>query len=229
MVPGIIIDVDDPLKIGRIKCAAPGLFDTNTMDEDVLPWIMPIQMNKYQMFSKPEKNRKVWILDNKDNPNEYWYLPMFDMTNITDSLVKEKYDNDIEVIMSRPTPSNSAQISYDNQDGIIVHYDDWKWNMTPDGNITCHGNDSDIDMKSGVVTIGKNSQGDYKYVTMAEPLESLFGKMASLFSELVNASNGSETGALKPWFMELQNICQKASTGGCPNNENFQAKNVKVN
>ena len=48
-IPGVITDVDDPEKLGRVKCAAVGLFDERAMDKDVLPWVMPMNMGRYQI------------------------------------------------------------------------------------------------------------------------------------------------------------------------------------
>lgn len=234
LVPGIIIDVNDPMKLGRVKCSAQGLFDPNTMDEDVLPWIMPIRMNKYQMFSKQEKNRKVWILNNKNNPNEYWYFTFFEMIKITDDLVKEKYDNDIEVVVSRPTAALSAQFSYDSKDGFIIHYDDWKWNMTPDGKVTCHGDQGDIDIRGQHVWVGRNSESPmYEPATLCKSLQKVFSNLQKDFSELLLAAS-QEDPALVPGLTHAMTHCMEAATGTSPNGngaapKGFCAKNVSIN
>jgi len=241
LVPGIIIDVNDPMKLGRIKCSAQGLFDPNTMDEDVLPWIMPIKMNKYQMFSKQEKNRKVWILNNKNNPNEYWYFTHFEMIKITDDLVKEKYDNDIEVVVSRPTAALSAQFSYDNKDGFIIHYDDWKWNMTPDGKVTCHGDQGDIDIREQHVFAGRNSEEPlYEPSTLCNSLRTVFQQLQFDFA-MLKAAASQEDPLLVPGFTSAEMHCMNAANGTSPttpksvgegnavNAQGFCAKNVSIN
>ena len=58
ILPGVVINVDDPLNQGRVKACAPGLFDTSTMEMDDLFWINPFMMIGQQSFSKMELNSK---------------------------------------------------------------------------------------------------------------------------------------------------------------------------
>ena len=73
LLPGVIEDVEDPMKIGRIKCIIPGYVDPSFSKEN-MPWVRPLFMYNHQSFSKPIKGYKVWILVNKVNYNEYWYF-----------------------------------------------------------------------------------------------------------------------------------------------------------
>lgn len=227
LVPGIVIDVDDPEKLGRIKCSAVGLFDPSTMDNDILPWVMPIKMNKYQMFSKQEVGRKVWILDNTENENEFWYFTMFDYIDVTERLVKERYDNELDLIISRKTPTDSAQLHYNNQDGFVIHYDEWKWNMRPNGDILCHGKEGDVDIRSGHVYAGRNAEeGDYEPSVKCEQLRRIFRKLSADFQHLADlASKGYDNPMLVEGFLRASDTCNKAGTvdhGIC-------AKNVSIN
>ena len=101
VVPGVIVDTKDPKKLGRVKINAPALMRGNnsgdtygvveTIDNNVLPWVYPLTMSRYQSFSKQLEGMKVWVLNNTENYNEYWYIPMFDYIDVTEEIVSEKY------------------------------------------------------------------------------------------------------------------------------------------
>ena len=130
VVPGVIVDTKDPKKLGRVKINAPALMRGNnsgdtygvveTIDNNVLPWVYPLTMSRYQSFSKQLEGMKVWVLNNTENYNEYWYIPMFDYIDVTENIVSEKYDNDVEVLMSRKNGDGSAAIYYDRSGGHVT-------------------------------------------------------------------------------------------------------------
>ena len=227
MIPGVITDVDDPEKLGRVKCAAVGLFDERTMDKDVLPWVMPMNMGKYQMFSAPEVGRKVWIVDNKDNENEFWYIPMFDYIDITENLVKEKYDNDLDILVSRKTSSGAAQFYYTSTDGFVIKYDNWKIALSPEGNISIHGQDGDIELKGGHLSIGRSAEsGAYEPAVKGEQLKKVFKSLANGFNQLLEAAqDGNDNPKLMPAIDKLKTACYNAANGAY----GICAKNVSVN
>jgi hypothetical protein len=224
LIPGLIIDVDDPECLGRVKCSAIGLFDERTMDLDVIPWCMPFSMDRYQTFSKHEIGRKVWILDNKENENEFWYIPLFDYIDITERLIKEKYDNDIEVLISRKTTADTAQLYYDDQNGFTIHYDEWKFSLNPEGNILLHGKDADLDLRNGHVYIGRNSSGEFDSPTKCSQLQILFQQLAKHFQGLFTKAMGDAT-PLKTDFQKIQMEFQKAANS----TDVLCAKNISVN
>ena len=67
LIPSVIYDTNDPLKLGRIKCVVPGFIDNSTMSLENMPWVRPLDMGRHQSFSKPVKGFKVWVLINKAN------------------------------------------------------------------------------------------------------------------------------------------------------------------
>ena len=197
------------------------------MDKDVLPWCMPISMGRYQMFSSPEVGRKVWIIDNKDNENEFWYFPMFDYIDITENLVKEKYDNDLDLLVSRKTSSGNAQLYYTSTDGFVIKYDNWKISLTPEGNVLINGQDGDIELKGGHLNLGRSAEsGAYEPAVKGQQLKNVFKNLASGFDQLLMAAkSGNDNPKLTPAIIKLKDACEKAASGGY----GICAKNVSVN
>lgn len=222
IVPGVIINVDDPLKLGRVQCAAPGLFDPSVMDADVIPWCMPMQMNKYQMFSKPMKNAKVWIYNNKKNYNEFWYTNMFEMIDVTKQIVDEKYDHDLELIMSRKTVDGCVQISYDDIDGIRLKINEDCINLRPNGDIQCHGAGGEMNIIGGHVYTG-NEDGEYEPMVLGNKLVEILAEMSKQFDVLYNSCMSGELAPLRSGFMKLK--CLTAES----NSQKVKAKNSSVN
>ena len=151
---------------------------------------------------------------------------MFDYMDITESLVKEKYDNDLEVIISRKTSSDSAQLYYDSDEGFVTKLDEWKVNIKPTGDITLHGKDGDIDIRSGHVYAGNNLQeGSYEPSTKCDQLRSVFSALANAFDELrteANAGPYDNMNLIKP-IQKIQKIFSRAAQPA------LCAKNVSVN
>lgn len=229
VTPGVIIDVNDPEHLGRVKVNAPGLFKGNepgdhwgvsyTIDNNVLTWIYPFGMNKYQMFSKPVEGAKVWVLNNVKNHNEFWYWPMFEYNDSTEQLVNEKYDNDLEIIMSRKNGDGSSNIYYDNVEGHVTKINDYKINITPSGNILMHGENGDVDIRDGHVYIGNNND-NYEPTVMGDKFKDLLNNIAQVFDKLASSSITSKHPDAGGYFTQLANICRNAD---------IYTQNVSVN
>ena len=119
IIPGTVIDVADPKFIGRVKADAPGLFNSEVMSKEGMPWIYPFVMQGYQRFSKLTNGSKIWILTNK---YEFWYWPMFELNQDTRDIISaEESDYDeAEVLLSRNMGDNSVYIYYTPSKGIQI-------------------------------------------------------------------------------------------------------------
>jgi len=221
IIPGVIVDANDPEKLGRVKVNAPALLRGNEsgdhygvvpkIDNNVLPWIYPIGMNRYQAFSKELEGMKVWVINNTANYNEYWYFPMFDYIDVCEEIVTQKYDNDVEVIMARKNGDGASRIYYDREDGYVIHINDYKWNMMPNGDITCHGERGDIDIKGGHVYIGRNTEA-HEPAVFGDVLVNLFQEWSDLFAELANTHQGEGDAGSGGVCLKIAKAMKKSNT-----------------
>jgi len=184
VLPGIVINVEDPDHIGRIKACVPTWFDTSVMDEEALPWVYPSNMCGYQRFSKLENGRKVWVFHNKYNEDEYWYLPMFELNEDTKQII-DGYDSS-EVLISRSMgESGNVFIYYNDTDGIKLKVGKTEINISTNDEIHITDGTSSINIEGGTITIGKNNENQEQGV-LGNKLQQL---LSSLGGALLTAGN----------------------------------------
>lgn len=216
LIPAVIQSVKDPKKLGRIKCVIPGIIDNSTMSEENMPWCYPFGMNAYQSFSKCIPGQKVWVLINKSNYNEYWYLPFFEYNEISKEYLEGVYDNDNpEILVSRSLGDNSALSTYDDKAGFSERIGDNHIDLHPDGHISLVGGEGEVDIDGGSIKIGKIGGEDTEAVRYKELKEMLTG-IYEAFVEMGAVSSS-------PFLSPLAKVSQKALEKLTPNKIN-QAK-----
>lgn len=202
-LPGIVIDADDPERLGRVKATVPTWFDTNTMDKESLPWIYPFCMFGYQTFSKMEKERKIWVFHNTENYLEYWYIPMFEMNGQTKEIV-QKYDNP-EVLVSRMngSPEKNILIAYNESEGLNLRVGETLISIGSDKNLHITNGKSSFSVTSDGVLLGDG--GGSHYPTVVGPkVQEMFTKLAAKCQEIYAlASAESWTASIAQPFQDL--------------------------
>ena len=181
VLPGVVIDVEDPKHIGRVKAMVPTWFDADVMDKEALPWIWPCGMGGYQRFSKLENGRKIWVLHNKENDLEYWYWPMFEETEQTKPII-DQYDS-TEILLSRGGGNGGdIFIYYNDAEGIVLKIGETKINIS--NNKEIHITDSNVAFKivGGHVYIGK--EDNQELTVMGETLQKTLIKLGKDISKL---------------------------------------------
>ena len=168
VLPGVVIDVEDPKHIGRVKAMVPTWFDSDVMEKDALPWVWPCGMCGYQRFSKLENGRKIWVLHNKENDLEYWYWPMFEEIEQTKPII-DQYDS-TEILLARGGgESGNVFIYYNDAEGIILKIGETKININNDKEIHITDGTSSFDIVGSKITIGK--QDNLEQTVMGETLQ----------------------------------------------------------
>lgn len=166
LLPGVVISNSDPLNQGRVKAVAPGLFDSTTMNEEDLFWINPFMMIGHQSFSKLEVSSKIWILHNKNNYFEYWYIPMFELNR---HVPEGAVETDCDILLSRNISGELVQLYYSRDEGFRINIGNNGVSLLPDGSFKLKAGKSVIEAKDSGIKIGKDG-GSYNSATLAEPL-----------------------------------------------------------
>ena len=205
LLPGTIIDAADPKKIGRVKCDVPGVFDSSSMNKDGLPWIYPLTQPGFQRWSTPIKGHKVWVFKTTDNYEEFWYVPMMQLTTGTKGIIStgDDYEN-AEVLISRNMGPQSMKMYYKESEGFVIEYGTAKININPSQEISIDATGASVQLKNGKVYLGNGAEGEHavKGDTLQELLENLQIKLSEASS---TASSNPFTCTLANSLMECAN------------------------
>ena len=207
--PGVITKVDDPKFIGRVKATVPTVFDSS-MNEDGLPWIYPFTMiGGHQGFAKMREGAKIWVIRNTKNHNEFWYIPMFELTESTSNLVKDDNYEDANVLVSRDNSGNSVYVYYNPTDGIMIKYGDENFiNINPDSQVIIQAGKAKVVLKDNHVYIGDGEDGES--AVMGDSLKDL---LSTFFNDLMTAGGNAQLihGA-KPYALEVTKAAMTAKS-----------------
>jgi len=170
ILPGIIINVSDPEKRGRIKASVPTWFDTEVMDEEALPWIEPGPTGGYQRFSKMECGSKVYVLKNMKNKQEYYYLSMPNLNDDTKDIIGDYGSS--EVLISRSTGSSgNIFVYYNDTEGLVNKIGETTIQITPSKEIHITDGKASFDIVGGNITIGTSD--NLEQAVLGEKLKDL--------------------------------------------------------
>lgn len=159
LIAAVIEDNKDPEKLGRVKCTAPGELDKNGMSLDLLPWVYPLCMGGYQRFSKPVRGSKIWLIKNKKNYNEYWYLPYFELNSAAKQFVSDNYDDNVEIIMQRSDGGRESYITFDDNNGFVINTGKGRVIVNQNGDVTCtNDGNGTVKVSSGEAYIGNSNE-----------------------------------------------------------------------
>lgn len=219
MLPGVIVDANDPINAGRVKAVVPTLFDTASMSKESLPWIYPLTMWGYQSFSKMLSGSKIWCINNKDNEYEYWYIPLFEMIGNTQDNASKM---DADIVISRKENSGDAILMYSNDDGFTMSLGETKITINPSNEIFIgNENSSYVKVADGKVYCGTDD--DWHQAVMGDKLVTLISNLSKNLSECGNLCKGPLQ-PLQPGFMAAVN-----SLNSDGNPDTILAKNAMVN
>ena len=190
VLPGIVIDVDDPKYIGRVKADSPGLFDSSVMNKEGLPWIYPLTMQGYQRFSKLRVGSKIWIFTNKEY-REFWYIPMFELNEDSKKIISEDESDyqESEVLLSRTAGENGVYIYYRPSEGIVLkNGENTCIKLTPDNQVIINSGEGYITIKDNKVYIGDSNTESMEPAIYGQKLVNLLEQLKGNFLTLMNSS-----------------------------------------
>ena len=218
--PGVVIDIDDPKKIGRVKASAPGLFNPDVMSKEALPWIYPSNMTGYQSFSALRNGRKIWIITDKEY-HEFWYWPMFEINSDTKDILSDDEDyKDGEVLLARNNGDMGVYIYYSPSKGIIIQNTDNTFiNVTNENKIIIKSGNNGIEIKDDKVSIG-NLDDKMSKVVKGEELKLILNNLKMAFLALKTVVD-PRVALLMPGF--------NAAYESLNNIDNILAKNTEAN
>lgn len=200
LIPAVILDVEDPKKLGRIKCQIPNMCDNSVMKPSRMPWVLPMCMGGNQTFSKMTKGSKVWVLKNNTNYNELWYLPFHETTNDTKQYLSDNFGNSPDVLYMRNNMGKTVSITCDSSNGYEVKTGDWYMQIKNDGDIIINGNNANVLLRGGKAYLGSGIDSEYVPAVRAPELKKVLNDLATALQQLASDANSPYTMNLVPGF-----------------------------
>lgn len=150
--PGFVLRVED--NYGTVKASVTGVFSEDA-DPDTLPPVIPFGTMSRGTFSHPKENDPIWVILNRDNPQELLYVRQTDLPNQLSDTLDKSYE-DVEVLMRTESGTGYAQILFDTEEGLMVQNDTSFVNIDKDGNIVIKkdGPHRTIEINSDGISIG---------------------------------------------------------------------------
>ena len=202
MVLGTVLDDNDPKKLGRVKVGAPGWFDRVTMSIDAIPWAYPLTMGHMQSYTHMSTGSKVWLIINKVNQEELYWIPFHELNEDTKEAISDDVETD--VLFSRNTQGKKVQIYNNKTEGLIIRNGSSVIKLSNDGKILVEQEDSKgyVKIEGGQVFCGKDGGTMYKMVK-GEKLQDLINNLAGNFEKLYEAAQANPyTGSLAAPFQK---------------------------
>lgn len=151
---GMVVESNDPTSYGRVKVIIPGKWDTSTMSIECLPWVYPLTMWGYQSFSKMEVNSRVWVIENTEAQEEYWYIPFFYLNTPTHGKAQKPNS---DVVISRTMSAGNAMLYCNNTEGMSMMVGKGAVTVRPDSTVMNKSGDAKVIVGGGMVQLGTNS------------------------------------------------------------------------
>lgn len=193
MVLGTCMSNDDPKKLGRIKVGAPGYFDRTVMAIEAIPWAYPLTMPGYQGYSTISEGGKVWLIDNKENADEFWYIPYHELNNDTKTAINDDVESD--VCFSRNIAGQLVQLYQNKTEGIVLRVGQTMFTLNNEGSCIVKTEGATIAVDGNNVYCG-TADGEKEQMVRGGILRDLLNTLATDFKELSSVAAAQTTAHL---------------------------------
>ena len=215
LILGVVIEANDPKHLGRVKVAASGWFDMSVMALEAIPWVYPFMGLGGNSVSHIELGAKVWLLINKENEEEYWYIPYPSVASKVQDVSNPADDLDNDTLLSRDLGSGAKVEIYQNKsDGVVIRNMTSEVTLNNNGEIIVCSNATEnplvVKIAGGKVFIG-NGNEEFQPVVLGKQLQEILSQLSSDFSAMAIQCNCNPyTGSLyKPFDEASKHIDDK--------------------
>jgi hypothetical protein len=196
---GVVVDINDPLKLGRIKVKVFGKFDD--LETEAIPWSVPANgftsgsKNGSGFFSLPKLESTVNVIF--DNGNIYY--PMY--------TTQQEISTELLSVLSEDDYAKTQSLIYDSENllkiwflpskGLLLELDKSFINIKPDNTIllTANGGKT-IHIQKDEISIGKENKSDEPAVLgekNVKALSEILNRLETLCDKLIQYSTTQST------------------------------------
>jgi len=188
---GVVKDIEDPLKIGRVKIEVFGFFEG--LDPTLLPWAVPSSNitagsnSGGGFYSVPKLDSLVNV--KFDNGNIYCPIYTF-IQRISNELKDEisaSYENAHSLIYDTESQPGPIKIFFTEETGLMLNYNESKVNIRPDNTVYIeHSGGKIIHIQDNHISIGKEDESD-EPATLGEKNVTALDALADEINNLAKA------------------------------------------
>lgn len=207
LIASKIVDVDDPLKEGRVRLEITGEFDG--LQKEHIPWAYPLFRSHSNSHSTRVLGDWCFALFNPDMPHEIYFIDKSNLSNDSKKHIindQETYE-DAEVLFSRDTPNGLAEAFYNNKEGINLILGTSNIQIDRNLNILLKTDKSSIIAQSdGHIVLNCNDDPAEPAVLgdkNKEAMEAILKYCDDIQKALTDVSSACTSGPLSPIFSAL--------------------------
>ena len=186
---GKVKDVDDPKKLGRIRCEIWGR--TNGIPKEALPWYIPRRSKDCHDLPKIDETVEIFLI-NDDILLGYWnMMPQSNTLELSDDDYKSA-----KVLLYRNLADNGddgmIEISYRKSIGLTLHLRDAEITERADGSILLKTkfDNRTIDICEKSISLGSESKSAEPGL-LGDQTETAFNNIVSVFNAIDKAASGN--------------------------------------
>lgn len=191
LLVGEVIDNKDPNNLQRLKVKIPGVFDSEKMETDAIPWIYPFSSGSYQSYHSQPVGSRVWVIVFNDSHNGYMYMPYYESNAHTIDDVDK--DNDCDVVVSRRTKGGKVSSISSTKSEMNLKGGSAQVKLSNNGNVDITNKESGagVSVSGNNVIVGK-SDGSEPAI-LGNKLYDKLSKFCDDLDELVQSASLSWT------------------------------------
>lgn len=199
--PGVVTNADDKECYGKIKCTIAG--HNNNIDPEDFYWCAPFISFGYQRVSKPRVGQTVWIIHNKENIMEYYWMPRWELNGNTAIAACE---DDYDVLVSRPGADTGAQLFYTDSQGFVQRINEDISSTMTDRGIRETDSFAEINLENGNIDIGAVG-GGYEPAVKGQALTDVLNAIVNKLEDLSErCANSWTTNHVSPELLKCSEI-----------------------
>ena len=208
-IPAVVIENDDPLNYNRIKVTAPGTFNGNNTDIELLPWCYPWFMFGNATYSTMEKGSKVWLIKNEKRHDECWYLPMYELHTSAQEFINEHDIHKKSEMSYRNIGGGNDFIRWNNNASAEVESGKSNAHASKAGiNLTSGSGGVNIN-NSGKVSIGPSGASESEPVILGYTLINKLDELTDIIITILNELEANVPDYSTVMAENLRNTCQE--------------------
>lgn len=166
---------------GTVKCTIAGIFDDDA-DVEKLPPVYPLIRSSSHGFCKPTVGDELWVLINRANKQELYYMFRGDIKRFNGEYLETDYP-DVDIISKHGDDETGTNLMMNSQDGWVMQNGKSKVQVDNDGVARLTADDEKRQINVGADNISLVSGGDAQPAVLGNELTTCLNNLVELLQK----------------------------------------------